>query len=118
MKTLVVGVSLGADRYANLACRSLTQLGYETIGLGLREGETDGVRVVTGEPKLTDIDTITLYVNPTRQVSMMDYLLSLKPRRIIFNPGTENQDFLQKAQKLGIETVEGCTLVMLASKRF
>ena len=114
MKTLVVGVSLGADRYANMACRSLVANGHDVIGLGLREGETDGVRVVTGEPKLTDIDTITLYVNPARQVSMMDYLISLKPRRIIFNPGTENPELEELAEKHGIEAVEACTLVMLA----
>ena len=118
MKTLVVGVSLSGDRYANIACRSLVQNDHDVIGLGLREGETDGVQVVTGEPKLTDIDTITLYVNPARQVSMMDYLLSLKPRRIIFNPGTENPSFKEKAQDVGIETVEGCTLAMLSARRY
>lgn len=118
MKTLVVGVSLGADRYANKACRSLIKHGHDTIGLGLREGETDGVRVVTGEPPLTDIDTITLYVNPTRQVSMIDYLLSLRPRRIIFNPGTESAAFAQRTRQAGIEPVEACTLVLLATNQF
>ncbi|HQY88941.1 MAG TPA: CoA-binding protein [Tepidisphaeraceae bacterium] len=118
MKTLVVGVSLGADRYANMACRSLVERGHETIGLGLREGETDGVQVVTGEPKLADIDTITLYVNPTRQAAMIEYLLSLEPRRVIFNPGTENAAFAERARQVGIDPIEACTLVMLASNQF
>ena len=118
MKTLVVGVSLGADRYANKAVRMLTHHGHDVVALGLREGDEAGVHVLTGTPPLEGIHTITLYINPARQASMIDYLLSLKPQRIIFNPGTENAEFESRAKRVGIDTVENCTLVLLGSGRY
>ena len=123
MKTLVVGVSLGARRYANLALHQLADAGHEVAGLGLRAGEESGAPVFAApidpdEPFYADIDTITLYVNPQRQESMIDDLLALKPRRIIFNPGTENPAFQQRAEELGVEAVVGCTLVMLSVGTF
>ncbi len=118
MKTLVVGVSIGADRYANKAVRMLTQHGHDVVAIGLREGDEAGVKVLTGTPDLENVDTITLYINPARQGPMIDYLLSLKPQRIIFNPGTENPDFVTRAEAEGIEAVEGCTLVMLGAGQF
>ena len=113
-RTLVVGVSPGADRYANMAVRRLRQSGHEVVALGLRAGTSDGVEILTGTPALPAIDTITLYINPTRQGPLIDYLLGLKPRRIIFNPGTENPDFAMRAEAAGATAVHGCTLVMLA----
>lgn len=118
MKTLVVGVSLGADRYANIAVRKLIEHGHDVVAIGLREGEESGINIHTGTPEVAGIDTITLYVNPTRQASMIDYLLTLKPRRIIFNPGTENREFMSRAEAEGVEAVHGCTLVMLGTGQF
>lgn len=118
MKTLVVGISLGADRYANLAVRQLLQAGHEVVGLGLREGTEQGAPVFIGTPMIDGVDTITLYINPQRQGSMVDYLLSLRPRRIIFNPGTENPDFADRARADGIEVVVSCTLIMLGANAY
>lgn len=114
MKTLVVGVSPGKNRYANRAVEQLLAAGHEVVAVGLRGGDTHGVAILTGAPPLDGIDTVTLYVNPHRQGAMADYLLSLTPRRIIFNPGTENPEFRRRAEAAGVEAVVGCTLVLLS----
>lgn len=118
MKTLVVGVSLGADRYANLAIGQLLDHGHDVVGLGLRAGDEQGAPVFDGQPAIDGVDTVTLYINPQRQAALIDYLLSLKPRRVIFNPGTENPDFVRRAREAGVQPVVGCTLVMLAAGTF
>ncbi len=117
-KTLVVGASEKPQRYANKAIRKLLNYGYEVVPLAPRPGQVAGVSFVTGFPEVKGIHTITLYIGPARQTAFYDYLLSLKPQRIIFNPGTENQAFLQKAQEQGVETVQDCTLVMLETGMF
>jgi len=81
-------------------------------------GQVAGVPFVTGYPELKDIHTITLYIGPARQSVFYEYLLSLKPKRIIFNPGTENDAFLQKAREQGVEIIQDCTLVMLETGVF
>jgi uncharacterized protein len=118
MKTLVVGVAAGADRYANMAVSRLKSSGHEVVALGIKEGEEQGLKILTGTPELEGIHTVTLYINPTRQGPMIDYLLSLRPQRIIFNPGTENPEFMSRAEAQGIEAVHGCTLVMLGTGQF
>ena len=118
MKTLVVGVAAGADRYANMAVSRLKSGGHEVVALGINAGEEQGIQILTGTPEIEDVHTISLYINPTRQGPMIDYLLSLKPQRIIFNPGTENPDFMSRAEAQGIEAVHGCTLVMLGTGQF
>lgn len=85
------------------------------VAIGLKPGEVDGVKIQTGFPKIEAIDTITLYLNPQRQKQYYEYILSLKPRRVVFNPGTENPEFEKKLKDAGIETVEACTLVMLST---
>ena len=112
-KTLVVGASEKPQRYANKAIHKLLNYGYEVVPLAPRPGPVAGVPFVTGYPELKDIHTITLYIGPARQTSFYEYLLSLKPKRIIFNPGTENDIFMQKAQEQGVETIQDCTLIML-----
>ena len=97
-----------------MACRQLRARGHDVVAIGLRPGESDGVPILTGTPDVADVDTITLYLNPTRQSPLIDYLLSLRPRRIIFNPGTENPALIDRARAAGIEPVVGCTLVMLS----
>lgn len=118
MTTLVVGVSLGANRYANAACRQLRAAGHDVVGLGLRAGDENGIPVLTGTPEIEGVDTITLYINPQRQAALIDYLLGLKPRRIIFNPGTENPDFMSRARAAGVEPIVDCTLVMLSAREY
>jgi len=113
MKTLVVGASPNPQRYSHKAVRLLKINDYEVIPLGIRDGIIDGLKIIKGKPHISGIHTVTMYVGPTRQAEYIDYLLSLKPKRIIFNPGTENTKFINAAEAKGIETVQNCTLVML-----
>lgn len=117
-RTVVIGASENPERYAFKAMTSLAKHGHEVIGLGLKEGEVAGSKIITGKPQLSEIDTVTLYIGTRNQAEWIDYLIGLKPKRIIFNPGTENADFFEKATKAGIECVEGCTLVMLSIGNF
>ena len=117
-KTLVMGASLKPERYSNKAIKSLRNHGYETIAVGLREGQVEDVPIIKGETKFEDIHTITIYVGADRLKDSEDYLLSLKPERIIFNPGAENPEFAMRAKEAGIEIVEACTLVMLATEQY
>ncbi|MBE0649708.1 MAG: CoA-binding protein [Bacteroidales bacterium] len=116
--TLVIGASEKPERFSNKAIRRLKRYGHPVEAIGLRPGEVDGVVFKTGFPKLKGIDTVTLYVGPARQPEYYDYLISLEPKRIIFNPGTENSEFYEMARAHGIEPVESCTLVMLDSGVF
>ncbi len=117
-KTLVLGSSLKPTRYSNMAIRLLRQKGHPVLAIGLREGQVEDVPIFTHRPVINDIHTITLYINPVAQEAFYDYLLSLNPKRIIFNPGTENHTLKQLAQAQGIETVENCTLVLLNNNLF
>jgi len=114
-KTLVLGASLKAERYSNIATKRLVKHGHEVVPVGLRVGDIAGITIQKGEPNIEGIDTVTLYLNPKRQVAYYDYILSLQPKRIIFNPGTENAELVALAQAKGIETEIACTLVMLAT---
>ncbi len=117
-KTIVFVASLKEYRYSNFAVRRLKNNSIETIPLGYRAGEIDGVEVLTDFSFYEGIDTITLYINPRRQVEHYDYILSLKPKRIIFNPGTENIELQKLARNQGIESLEACTLVLLNLGRY
>ena len=117
-KTLVIGASLKPERYSNMAIRKLRRYGHTVVAIGLREGIVEDVQIIKDRPQLADIHTVTLYLSPKRQDEYIDYILTLKPKRIIFNPGTENDKFIELAEKQGIEVVENCTLVMLGSGIF
>ena len=78
----------------------------------------NGLEIITGKPELKDIHTISLYVGALRQPEYYDYILSLKPQRVIFNPGTENDEFFELLENNKIEAIEACTLVMLSTKQF
>ena len=117
-KTLVIGASLKPERYSNMAIRKLRRYGHTVVAIGLRKGIVEDVQIIKDRQQLADIHTVTLYLNPKRQEEYIDYILSLKPKRIIFNPGTENDKFIELAEKQGIEVVENCTLVMLGSGIF
>lgn len=92
--------------------------GHEPLPVGVRAGKIDETDILLGSPALEDVDTVTLYVNPERQRDYYAYILGLKPRRIIFNPGTENAEFARMAREQGIEVVIGCTLVMLTLNNY
>ena len=118
MKTLVLGASTNPARYSFLAVNSLIDHGHEVIPVGLKKGSINGFEILNGKPELTDIDTVTLYLNAANQADWYDYILNLHPRRIIFNPGTENNELDNLAQDNGIQTVIACTLVMLSTGVF
>ena len=113
-KTLVMGATEKSGRYANLAAYSLLRHGHEIELVGSKEGQIEGHPIHTGQPVLEDVDTVTMYVGPQNQPKLYDYIKSLKPRRVIFNPGAENPEFEKQLQAEGIEPVEACTLVMLS----
>ena len=118
MKTLVIGASENPERYAYLAILRLRKNDIPVEAIGLRPGKVQDVIIQTGRPALEDIHTITLYLNPKRQKEYYEYFLSLKPKRVIFNPGTENPELEELLQNAGIETTEACTLVMLSTKQY
>ncbi len=113
-KTVVIGASPNPGRYAHLATLRLLHYGHEVWPLGIRKGKIGDLDIIQDRPMIPDVDTITLYLGEERQGEWQDYILSLHPKRIIFNPGAENDELLSLARKQGIETVEGCTLVMLS----
>lgn len=113
-KTLVVGASLKPERVSNQAIKKLKSYGHEVVAIGLREGEVAGIKILKGKPVVHDVDTVTLYMNEKNQQDMMEYILSLKPKRIIFNPGAENPVFMKRCIENGIDAIEACTLVMLS----
>jgi predicted CoA-binding protein len=113
-KTLVLGASDNPDRVSYEAIRRLTSKGHEVVAVGLREANVFGVDIQKGLPPTEDVDTITLYLNPERQKDYYDYILGLHPKRIIFNPGTENFELVRMAKEKGIEVEIACTLVMLS----
>ena len=112
--TVVIGASTNPDRYAYKAIKSLVSKGQKVYAEGLKEGSVDSVSISKDRLIYNDIHTITLYVGPKNQPNWYDYILSLKPKRIVFNPGTENDELVELAHKNKIETVEACTLVMLS----
>jgi len=112
-KTLVIGASTNPSRFSYLAIKSLVKYRVDLVAIGLREGEVEGVKIIIDKPQIADIHTISLYLNPTRQSEYIDYIISLKPKRIIFNPGTENGELMKIARKSSIKVVFDCTLVML-----
>ncbi|UOQ71014.1 CoA-binding protein [Hymenobacter cellulosilyticus] len=113
-KTLVLGASDNPARYSYRAVHQLKQHGHEVVPVGIRKGQVAGLDIHTDRPTAGDVDTVTLYVGPQNQPAWYDYILDLQPKRIIFNPGTENEELERMAQERGIRTEEACTLVMLS----
>ncbi len=117
-KTLVLGASENPSRYSFLAIRKLQAYNHPVVAIGRKEGKVGDVSITKEKKEENDIDTITLYLNPTHQKEYYDYIMSLKPKRIIFNPGTENEELIEMAERKNIEPVIGCTLVMLSTGEF
>lgn len=117
-KTVVLGASLNPSRYSNMAINRLQAYKHPVVAVGLREGKVGSVPIVKGQPGEGDVDTVTLYLNAQNQKQYYDYILSLKPNRIIFNPGAENDELEELANKNGIKTLEACTLVMLGTGQY
>ncbi len=118
-KTLVIGATSKPDRYAFLAVNKLRGQGHQVVALGVDDGLVGDVPIVKERMAFNDIDTVTLYVRPAIQrESYEDYIVSLNPKRVIFNPGTENPAFENRLVKEGIEPIEACTLVMLSTGQY
>jgi predicted CoA-binding protein len=117
-KTLVIGASTDPSRYSYLAANRLVSHKHEIELLGINQGVVAGKEINLEKEHFEDIDTVTLYVNPKRQSEYFDYVADLKPRRVIFNPGTENPEFQHFLAEKGIEPIEACTLVMLATGQY
>ncbi len=112
--TVVIGASPDPSRYSNMAVLRLKEHGHPVYAVGLREGKIGDTEILTTRPVWRDIDTVTLYVGPKNQAAWQEYILSLKPKRLIFNPGAENPELFKTATTKGIECVDACTLVMLS----
>ena len=116
--TLVFGASLKPNRYSNIAIRRLVENDISTTAFGLRPGEVGLVQIKTKLSDFKNVDTITMYINPTRQGEYYNQIIDLAPRRVIFNPGTENPEFYELLKRAGIEVEVACTLVLLATEQY
>jgi predicted CoA-binding protein len=117
-KTLVIGASDNPQRYSYLAVNRLRGKGHPVVAIGRKSVKVADVAVETVKKDFSGVDTVTLYLSPGLQKEYYDYILSLHPRRLIFNPGTENRELADLAQAHGIEPMEACTLVMLSTGQF
>ena len=117
-KTLVLGASDNPSRYSYLAVNRLRSHGHPVVAIGKKNAMVADVPIEKEKKDWNDVDTVTLYLNPTHQQQYYDYILSLKPQRIIFNPGAENEELAKLATNKGIQPVEACTLVMLATNQY
>jgi predicted CoA-binding protein len=117
-KTLVLGATPNPSRYAYIAANKLVAYGHPIVNVGIKTGEVANTVIEKPDTIHTDIDTITLYVGPQNQHDLYDYILNTHPKRIIFNPGTENDELKQLAEAKGIKTEEACTLVLLSINEY
>jgi predicted CoA-binding protein len=117
-KTLVLGASENPARYSNIAINRLTNHQHPVVAIGNKTGMVAGIPIGTEKIQMNDIDTVTLYLNPALQKTYYDYIISLHPKRIIFNPGTENDELAELALKHNIKPVEACTLVLLSTGQY
>ncbi len=117
-KTLVIGASLKPERYSNKAIHRLTKYKHDTVAFGLREGTVENVVIDTELKQYEDLNTVTLYLNPQRQKEYYDYIVSLKPKRVIFNPGTENPELYSILKEHSIDYEVACTLVLLGTNQY
>ena len=117
-KTLVLGASDNPSRYSYLAMERLRSHGHPVVAVGRKHSFVADIEINTEKIQWENIDTVTLYLNPVHQQQYYDYILSLHPKRIIFNPGAENEELITLAEEKGISTIEACTLVMLSTNQY
>lgn len=119
-KTVIIGATPNPSRYAYVAAKLLQAADEDFVPLGIKSGSLFGREIIDIRlrPRLEDVHTITLYIGPPKQQEWYDYLLSLNPNRIIFNPGTENHELSSLAKKNGIEVENACTLVLIKTGRY
>jgi len=112
-KTIVIGASSNPERYSYRAVKLLRKFGHTVVAIGIKEGEIEDIQIQKNKIFINEVHTVTMYVGPKNQPEYYQYILELKPKRIVFNPGTENPEFESMAKSQSIEVVEDCTLVML-----
>lgn len=117
-KTIVLGASPNPMRYSYLAVNRLRSKQHPVVAIGKRAGTVADVTIQTDHPHMDDVHTITLYLNANNQKQYYDYIMSLHPKRIIFNPGAENDELAKMAAQQGIQAIEACTLVMLSTGQY
>lgn len=117
-KTLVLGASDDPSRYSCLAIQRLREKGHPVEAIGSHSSQVADVPVGTTKKEMPDVDTVTLYLNPNNQREYYDYILSLNPRRIIFNPGAENEQLAALAREKNIQPLDACTLVLLSTGQY
>lgn len=117
-KTLVIGASENPKRYSYLAVNKLRSKGNDVIAIGQRIGKLGDVEIIKEKQAFANVDTVTLYINPKIQQQYYEYILSLNPKRIVFNPGTENMELEKMATEKGIKVLEACTLVLLSTGQY
>ncbi len=113
-RTVVIGASSNPERYSYKATLSLKKHGHDVFPVGMHAGVIDGETILLNQPQIIDVDTVTLYIGLKNQATWSDYIFSLKPKRLIFNPGTENVELEKQAAEKGIDCLEACTLVLLS----
>lgn len=116
--SLVIGASENPQRYSNMAIRMLRSYGHPVLAVGMKEGRVEDVAIEKMGNQLPEAETVTLYVGPQNQSSIQPMVEEMKPKRVIFNPGTENPEWERKLNELGIQTEQACTLVMLRSGEY
>lgn len=117
-KTVVLGASDNPARYSYLAIKRLREYGHPVVAIGRKITSVGDTEIFTTKEEVPDVDTITLYLNPSHQREYYDYIISLHPARIIFNPGAENEELATLAKKNGIQTMDACTLIMLSTGQY
>jgi len=117
-KTLVLGASKNPQRYSNMAINRLRKHGHPVVAIGRKESVVADVPIGVSKENFQEVDTVTLYLSADNQKEYYDYILSLHPKRLIFNPGAENDELYELAEQKGIKPVEACTLVMLSTGQF
>lgn len=117
-KTLVLGASPDPSRYSYLAIMKLREKDHDVVAIGKRNGKVSDVKIDTKEKVIENLDTVTLYLNANNQKEYYNYIFSLKPQQIIFNPGAENKELVSLAEKKGIQAREACTLVLLSTGQY
>ena len=117
-KTLVLGASLNSERYSHKAILMLRKANIPVVAFGLKKGVVSDIEIETCLKSYKTIHTVTLYLNPKRQEAYIEYILGLNPKRVIFNPGTENPDFYKLLERYNIQYEIACTLVLLSTNQY
>jgi predicted CoA-binding protein len=117
-KTLVLGASPNPVRFSHKAVKSLLRHEQEVVAVGFREGLIVDEEILVGMPHIEDVHTVSIYIGSSRQTDYYDYIISLKPKRVIFNPGTVNPEFMGRLKQAGIEPLAECMLVLLSEEGY